>query len=59
MIRTSEEAVELDEQLEVYVFALWRFAVCAAHMMSVEVDTCRLQLGQRCWPLFHSRVQAS
>lgn len=42
MGRTSQEAVELDEQLEVDIVTLWRFAMRAAHMMLVEVDTCKI-----------------
>ena len=41
-IRTCQEAVELDEELEVDVLALGRFAVRIAHMMVVEIDTCRM-----------------
>jgi len=38
--RTSQEAVELDEQLEVDIVALGRFAVRTTHVVLVEVDTC-------------------
>ena len=37
--RTSEEFVQLDEELEVGVVALGSFAVRGPHMMSVEIDT--------------------
>jgi hypothetical protein len=36
---TGQEAVELHEQLEVHIVALWRLAVCAANVMGVEIDT--------------------
>lgn len=36
---TSQEAVELHEQLQVDIVALRRLAVRAANMMSVEIDT--------------------
>lgn len=37
--RTSKETVELDEEFEVDVVALGGFAMGAAHMVSVEIDT--------------------
>lgn len=37
---TGQEPVELDEQLQVDVVALWRLAVRAANMVCVEIDTC-------------------
>jgi hypothetical protein len=36
---TGQEAVELHEQLEVHIVALWRLAVRAANVMGVEIDT--------------------
>lgn len=36
---TSEEAVKLDQELEVDVVTLGSFAVCATHMVGVEIDT--------------------
>lgn len=36
---TSQEAVELHEQLEVDIVTLWGLSVCASHMVSVEIDT--------------------
>ncbi len=38
--RTGQEAVELDEQLEVDIFALGRFAVPLTHVVLVKIDTC-------------------
>ena len=38
---TGQEAVQLYEQLEIDIITLRRLAVCAANMMSVEVDTYR------------------
>ena len=46
----ARKRVELDEELEVDVVALGSFAVCATHMMSVEVDTCRIALGSASVP---------
>jgi len=37
--RTSQEAVELDEELEVDIVALGRFAMRAPHVMPIEIDT--------------------
>lgn len=36
---TSKESVQLHQELKVDVFALGRLAVCAAHMMTIQVDT--------------------
>jgi len=36
---TSQEAVQLHQQLEVDIVALWRLSVRAANVMSVEIDT--------------------
>ena len=36
---TSKEAVELYQELEVDIVALWSLAVSAAHMVGVEIDT--------------------
>lgn len=38
---TGQEAVELHQELKVNVLALGRLAVCAAHMVTVQIDTCR------------------
>jgi len=35
--RTGKEAVELDEQLEVWVVALWGLAVAALNVVVVEI----------------------
>jgi len=35
--RTGKEAVELDEELEVWVVALWGLAVAALNVMVVEI----------------------
>lgn len=37
--RTGKKAVQLDEQLEIDVIALWGFAVGAAHMVYIQIDT--------------------
>ena len=37
--RTSEEFVEFHEELEVWIFALWSFAVRGPHMVLVQIDT--------------------
>lgn len=36
---TGQEAVKLDEQLQVDVVTLWRLAVSAANMVCVKIDT--------------------
>ena len=36
---TGQEAVQLDEQLQVDVVTLWRLAVSAANMVCVKIDT--------------------
>lgn len=36
---TSQEAVQLHQNLQVHVLALGRLAVAAAHMVTVKVDT--------------------
>ena len=38
---TGQEAVELHQELKVDVLALGRLSVCAAHMVTVQIDTCR------------------
>lgn len=38
---TGQEAIELHQELKVDVLALGRLAVCAAHMVTVQIDTCR------------------
>jgi hypothetical protein len=38
---TSEEAVELHQELEVHVIAGRSLAMCALDMMAVEIDTCK------------------
>ena len=40
--RTSQEAVELDEQLEVDIVALGSVAVRTTYVVLVEVDTCTI-----------------
>lgn len=37
--RTGKEAIELDEEFEIDVIALWGLAVGAAHMVSIQIDT--------------------
>lgn len=37
---TGKEAVQLHQDLKIDVFALRRLAVAAAHMVTVQVDTC-------------------
>ena len=39
---TSQEAVELHQNLQVDVVALGSLAVAAPHMVAVQVDTCDL-----------------
>ena len=39
-VLTGQEAVQLHEQLEIDIITLWRLAVRAANVMSVEIDTC-------------------
>ena len=39
VVLTGQEAVKLDEQLQVDVVALWRLAVRAANMVLVKIDT--------------------
>jgi hypothetical protein len=36
---TGQEAVELHEQLEVDIVALWGLAVGVSHVVSVKIDT--------------------
>ena len=38
---TSQEAVELHQELEVRIVALGRLAVGVAHVVAVEIDTCK------------------
>ncbi len=38
--RTSEEAVQLHQELEVDILALGRLAVGALDVMAVQIDTC-------------------
>jgi hypothetical protein len=41
-MRTSQEAVELHQNLQVDVVTLGSLAVAAPHMVAVQVDTCNL-----------------
>lgn len=41
---TSKKSIELDEEFEVDVVALRRFAMAAAHVVSVEIDTWRMTI---------------
>lgn len=41
---TSQEAVQLHQNLEVYVVALGSLAVGAPHMVAVQVDTCEFRI---------------
>lgn len=40
---TGQEAVQLHQELEVGIVALGRLAVGAAHVVAVEIDTCKRQ----------------
>lgn len=37
---TGKEAVELHKDLQVHILAFWCLAMGAAHMVTVQIDTC-------------------
>lgn len=45
---TSQEAVQLYQELQVDIVTLWRLAVSAAYMMCVQVDTCIFLMVSLC-----------
>ena len=47
--RTSQEAVELHQELEVDVVALGGTAVSALHVVAVQIDTCEVKPSSANW----------
>lgn len=49
MERTGQEAVKLHQEFEVDIVALGGLAVSAPHVVTVEIDTCRVKPSSAIW----------